>query len=270
MSTDAPMSSRDYPVEWHQYVDHLAGRVQLDIAGFSVHSEITRGLITRVYLPLLWHLHRSSSRRLLAGLTGIPGSGKSTFAAMLQHVADAVLAHGDLVVIGMDGWHYTNDELARRSARDEAGDVISLRQRKGGPESFDVDALANALRRVRDAEQDIALPVYDRRRHDPVADGVAVPASARIVLVEGNYMLNRTPPWDRVSGQLDVRLYLVCDESLARQRVIDRHIRGGLTADEAHEKFEKNDRLNTRIVLNTLNHADLIIRLDDTSGVLTG
>src|SRR5690606_6090836 len=126
--------------------------------------------------------------RLLAGLAGIPAGGKSTFTAALAHVAGRVLGPDRFITIGMDGWHLPNAILDRRWTTDEHGHRVPLRRRKGGPQSFGVLAMTAALRQLREARRTVRLPVYDRRLHDPVPDGITVGQEVDIILIEGNYL----------------------------------------------------------------------------------
>ena len=249
----------------------LSGRVSLSVSGLPTTIRITADHLERVYLPLLAMLddmRRTRGGRVLAGLAGIPGSGKSTFTAVLSHVADAVLGPGRLVAVGLDGWHWPNAVLDARTTRDAAGREIPLRRRKGGPESYDVQAFAAALRELRAADQAGSLPIYDRRRHEPVANGLTVDPSVTLVLVEGNFVLSDATPWARVAAMLEPKLFLTCDRTEAGAGVVDRHVRGGATAEEAVAKFEANDRLNTEFVLETAARIDVRIRVDDETGDL--
>jgi len=251
------------PSSWLERIGVLAGPVTLEVAGYATRLDITAVQLERVYLPLLALLEdRAANGRVVAGLAGVPGSGKSTFAGALAYVADRVLGPGRFAVVGIDGWHYPNEILDQLTTTDAAGKRVSLRERKGAPESFDVAALAEALQRLRDTDEPVRLPVYDRRRHDPVPDGLQVTPEARMVLVEGNFLLGGTPPWDAVSSLLDPRLFLVSASALARERVVARHIRGGCTPSEADAKYANNDRINAEIVQAAVGRADFVIQLE--------
>lgn len=253
------------PIDWVQKIPALTGPIELVVAGYTTLVRLTTEELTHLYLPLLRTLDRQrrvQDTRVLAGLAGIPGSGKSTFAEMLKQVADRVLGDDRVAVVGMDGWHWPNAVLDARTTRDEAGNAIPLRQRKGGPESFDVDALIQCSRALRDAKGDVRLPGYDRKLHEPVPDALSISAAVRIVLVEGNYLLSRTPPWDRVSEVLSPKLLLTCDAGVTRERTIARHIRGGMSAKEAADKYEMNDQPNADIILRDASNADLVISFD--------
>lgn len=261
------MQERDiilaYPDAWRTRTAALVGPITLDLAGHPTTIELTTAQLERVFLPLLALFDtRCSASRIVTGLAGVPGGGKSTVGAVLQHVADQLWGPGRLVLVAMDGWHYPNAVLDRLTTKDAEGRTVPLRQRKGGPESYDVSALADAIGRLKRADAMCRLPVYSRKLHDPVADAVEVPADARIVLVEGNFLLSADPPWDTVSRLLDVKCYLESDLSEARERVLARHVRGGLSHEQALAKFEVNDRFNTEAVLATRGHADVMIRMD--------
>jgi len=251
------------PSSWLERIGVLACPVTLDVAGYATRVDITAAQIEHVYLPLLALLEdRATDGRVVAGLAGVPGSGKSTFAGALAYVADRVLGPGRFAVVGMDGWHYPNAILDQLTTTDAAGKPVSLRERKGAPDSFDVAALAEALQRLRETDGAVRLPVYDRRRHDPVPDGLQVTPEARMVLVEGNFLLGDTPPWDAVSSRLDPKLLLASEPALARERVIARHIRGGCTPGEADAKYANNDRLNAEIVQAAAGRADFIVQIE--------
>ncbi len=240
----------------------LAGAVTFDLAGQATTVGLSAAFLERVCFPLLAMLDgRCGQGRLVAALAGVPGGGKSTVGAILEHVAGVLWGTGRLVLVAMDGWHYPNAVLDQRTTRSVDGRTIPLRQRKGGPESYDVPALAEALGRLRRGDVACRLPAYSRTLHDPVADAVEVPVGARIVLVEGNYLLSVDPPWDAVSRLLDVKCFLVADPDEARRRVLARHVRGGSREEQAVAKYETNDRLNTEAVLATRCQADVIIRM---------
>lgn len=212
-------------------------------------------------------LHRLAGRRYLLGVTGIPGSGKSTFAhALAQAVNDHAAAqsgetdapdqppnehphHAPLAaVLPMDGFHLTGAQL----------DAADLRHRKGAPETFDTEAFIALLTRLHE-DSEVKAPAYSRELHEPVAEAVTFTPATQLVIVEGNYLLLDDPPWDRVRPQLNETWFLDVPEEVAMDRVRRRHIRGGRSDSEANHKIEINDRLNTARVLPTRHRADRII-----------
>ncbi len=257
-----PPLSHPIPNEWHHAVAALAGTVELEVAGFTERVHLDRGVLERLHLPLLAMLDeawRSCGRRVIAGLAGIPGGGKSTLAASLAYVATRLMPAA-FAVVPMDGFHLPNDELDRRSFVDVDGNAVSLRSRKGSPASFDVEALLSAMKALHDAMKPVSLPVYDRKLHEPVPDRLIVPPAVRIVLLEGNYLFLDVPPWDRLGSLLKPRICLDGDTALARERIISRHMRGGLDRAAAEGKYEINDLPNTKAVSASMSHADLAVR----------
>ncbi|GMU22946.1 MAG: nucleoside/nucleotide kinase family protein [Phycisphaerae bacterium] len=252
-----------YPDDWETHVQELTGPVLLDVAGYVTPVDLRAEQVRCVLLPLLAHVRErreaNPAGRLMVGLAGVPGGGKSTFAALLAWVARRVWPAGGLVVLGMDGWHWPNAVLDRRTIVDLQGRRVPLRRRKGGPESFDVDALANALQRLK-AGEDLRLPVYDRRLHDPRPEALCVGSEAGVVLVEGNYLLSPQPPWVRLLALWDLRLFLECDLDRAATQIMGRHMKGGSSEQEARDKYESNDRLNMVAVAATEPQAELTVQ----------
>lgn len=249
---------------WLRQTETLVGPLTVKVAGYDVEVELTPPALERVFLPVLDLLHDRGPGRVIAGLAGIPGGGKSTFAAVLQKIADLVLP-GQLATVGIDGWHYPNAVLDVRTTRDPQGNIIPLRQRKGGPESYDIDAMLSDLRRLREARTAVSLPAYDRTLHEPVADALTVAPDVRMVLFEGNYVLGGVagvPAWDQVAAVLAPRMYLAADRAAAEQQTVARHIRGGLAPEQARDRYDRNDRLNTDLIEATAGRADVTISLE--------
>ncbi|MBI4580081.1 MAG: hypothetical protein HY718_10295 [Planctomycetes bacterium] len=259
-----------FPSHWLDQLSGMPRVLTLDVAGYPGSVNINRDDLARVYLPVLHVMQTAlveSQRRIVAGLGGIPGSGKSTFAAVLARIADIIWGTGRLAVVGMDGWHWPNAVLDVRTTTDESGNAVPLRQRKGGPDSYDIAGIAAAVNELRAADHPVSLPVYDRRRHDPVAEGIAVSPGTSIVLLEGNYLLDAHSPWGAVSQRLRPRLFLECDVAAARDRVVARHVRGGLSPDQAAAKYEANDRLNAIAAAATAANAHYVIRFEPQPAV---
>ena len=89
-----------------------------------------------------------SPRRLLVGMAGVPGSGKSTVShALCQHLnatSSPVMARA--VVVGMDGYHLTRAQL------DSMPDPAEAHRRRGAPWTFDGAAFVAALDELRHIE----------------------------------------------------------------------------------------------------------------------
>lgn len=185
-------------------------------------------------------------RRTLLGITGAPGSGKSTFAARLQQEFGPDMA----VVVPMDGFHLGNAII----------EGTPLRQRKGAMDTFDVGGFLSLLQRlVRRDESVVYAPEFRRTLDEPVAASIAVPASVPLVITEGNYLLAETPDWKHVRTLLDEVWFMETPPALRLARLADRHIEFGMDRAAAEAWATGPDEANAALIEATRQDADRII-----------
>lgn len=191
---------------------------------------------------------RRGRRRILVGLTGPPGVGKSTLGqALLDRLGTGA------VLVPMDGFHLSNRVLRE----------LGLSDRKGAPETFDAAGYVALLRRLRQQEPEpVYAPEFRREIEEPVAGAVAVPPTATVILTEGNYLLLDRGPWARVRDLLDATWYLQADDELRVNRLIARHVAYGRTPEAARAWVMRSDETNARLIAATAGRADLVVRLD--------
>lgn len=181
--------------------------------------------------------------RVVLGVTGPPGAGKSTLAAQL-----AATAPGS-VVVPMDGFHLADAELTR----------LGLRERKGAINTFDAYGYLALLQRIRTGQHVVYAPAFDRALEQPVAGSIAVPYDARLVIAEGNYLLDDAEPWPAVAAQLTEVWYLDVDRAERRRRLEARHVEFGKSPAEASAWVDVVDESNARRIESTRAKADLIV-----------
>ena len=185
--------------------------------------------------------------RLMVAVAGPPGSGKSTLADSLR---DALMVAGEsAVVVPMDGFHFDDIILNRRGHR----------PRKGAPWTFDVAGFEVLLKRIRAREPDIAIPVFDRTMELSKAAADIVNATDRFMIIEGNYLLLNSEPWNRLKPLFDVSLFLDVSLDEIERRLTGRILAHGHDAAYAKHWIESNDMLNVREVI--ANSADPDIRI---------
>ncbi|HEX3593064.1 MAG TPA: nucleoside/nucleotide kinase family protein [Pseudonocardiaceae bacterium] len=190
-------------------------------------------------------LIRPGERRIL-GLTGAPGVGKSTLALALCEALGPVAAR-----VPMDGFHLANQVLVS----------LGLADRKGSPPTFDVGGFHALLRRLRANDEDVVYaPEFFREFEEPIAGALAVPRDVPLVVVEGNYLLLDEGRWQQTAGLLDEVWYLRAEDTLRRDRLIERHQAGGRSLAAARAWVTGNDEPNAELVAATADRADLIIR----------
>ena len=193
----------------------------------------------------------SASGRLLVGLVGAPGAGKSTVAAALS------AALPGSAVLPMDGFHLPQAELV----------ALGRRDRMGAPDTFDVDAfvaLLTSLRNLHNSGEMVLAPGFDRRVEEPVPDAITLTPELWCVIVEGNYLLLREHGWHRVAPLLDLSVGIVLDDETRHERLIARHIAFGKTPDAARAWALGPDERNAAAIAATLERADYL--LDTSAG----
>lgn len=199
--------------------------------------------------------------RAVVGITGSPGAGKTTLATAVAARVD-VLAGGTAeapvaVHVPMDGFHLSNATLDR----------LGLHDRKGALETFDGWGFLVLLRRLLvETDHTVYAPGFDRTLDEGVTGQVAVPASARLVVVEGNYLLVDADPWSQVPDVLAETWFCETPESVRLQRLISRHEAGGRSHEAALAWAETVDGRNAALVDATRSRADLVISGTEPSG----
>jgi len=187
-----------------------------------------------------------TGERAVLGICGPPGAGKSTLSERLVTALDP-----DAVLIGMDGFHLAQVELAR----------LDRAERKGAPDTFDAAGYVNLLTRLKSHPEGetVYAPLFRRDLEEPIACAVPVPPEVRLIVTEGNYLLLPDPPWNRIRPLLTESWFLAPDETLRRDRLQTRHEAYGRTLEEARERTLGSDERNAILINATRDTATLII-----------
>jgi pantothenate kinase len=186
-----------------------------------------------------------NSTRYMVAIAGPPGSGKTTLSADL---CNQLVAMGEqAIVVPMDGFHYDDIVLNARGHR----------ARKGAPHTFDVGGFESLLKRIRSGEPDIAIPVFDRKLELSRNAADIVAKNARIILIEGNYLLLRESPWSGLRPLFDYTIYLHVPVEELQRRLTRRILAHGHDLAFAANWIASNDLLNIRHVIDNSIEADL-------------
>ncbi len=195
-------------------------------------------------------------QRVIIGIAGAPGAGKTTLAEDLVAALADGRPPGDPGVahLPMDGFHLADVQL----------DALGLRQRKGAPETFDAHGYLETLRRLRSGDPaTVYVPGFERELEQPVAAAIALPASAQVVVSEGNYLLVEQEPWPQVRALLDEVWFVDITDPERLRRLVARHTRFGKDTDAATSWALGPDQANADLVLSTRERADLVVVAPD-------
>jgi pantothenate kinase len=194
-------------------------------------------------------LLQDSPQRFILGVVGKPGVGKSTFTDYLREQLSSEL----VAILPMDGFHMSNEKLIE----------LGRRERKGAPDTFDVNDFVETLANVRDGHGvDIRFPIFNREIEASIPHAGLVPAGVKLVIVEGNYLLHDQSGWEKIAIHLDESWFLSVDDDLRMERLIARHIEFGKSPEDAKTWSQGTDEVNAKLIQLTQPRADYEVKLD--------
>ncbi len=189
--------------------------------------------------------------RILVGIAGCPGAGKTTLARqVVAQINDLLGSDNSAVHLPLDGFHLANSTL----------NALGWQGQKGAIDTFDGWGFVALLRRLlTEVDHAIYAPSFDRRMNDPIAAEITVLPSVRVVVVEGNYLLNESPPWNQVNSLLHESWFCATGEAERYRRLVERHERHGRSAEAAREWAESVDGPNARLIESTRHRAGMVV-----------
>jgi len=159
----------------------------------SFNDQISLQDVTDIYLPLahLIQIYKRSKEDLafskgiflqreskkqpfIIGVSGSVAVGKSTTSRLLQILLSRIVPRASVELVTTDGFLYPNSVLIEQ-------DILN---RKGFPESYDMEALLNFLDQLKNG-QDVDIPVYSHEIYDIVPGQKQRVEAADFVIVEG-------------------------------------------------------------------------------------
>ena len=218
-----------------------------EINGLPQELKFSKGAVDKIFKPFLLklsELREITDRKIVAFIAAPPAAGKTSLVQFLEKLSREHIELSNVRALGMDGFHYPAEYLkANKISKD--GQEILLNDIKGAPETFDVDALQEKLREVRQEGTD--WHIYDRTIHDVVHNVLSVEDD--IILLEGNYLLLKEPRWTNIRVLADYTVFIKARPENLKERLISRKMFSGLSREEAEKFYYYSDSKNVERVL---------------------
>lgn len=184
----------------------------------SLNDKLSLADVKDIYLPLVEiidvyeknyrNLRRAKSsflsRRyepspMIIGVSGSVAVGKSTTARVLQNLLQKFYPEKNVEMLTTDGFLYPNAELIKRG----------ILNRKGFPESYDMEKLIQFLLDVKIGKSHVQYPIYSHRIYDVIADAHNEIHEPDILIVEGiNVLQLRSNQQIYASDFFDFSIYV--------------------------------------------------------------
>ena len=168
----------------------------------------------------------------IIGVAGSVASGKSTFSRILELLLKKSLKGLNIKLLTTDGFLYPNSVLEENN----------LMEKKGFPESYDIDSFYKFLSSVKAGVSKTYAPIYSHNLYDIIPDEKLEIIDPDVVIIEGINVLQSAKSKDKktileVQDFLNFSIYLDADERYLRQWYIDRFLSLRLAALNNKEDF---------------------------------
>lgn len=165
---------------------------------------LSKALFLHEYLPM---------PPFIIGIAGSVAVGKSTVARLLKTTLSRMFKSLDVQLITTDGFLYPNQVLKEKASLN----------RKGFPESYDMEALIDFLNRVKSGQKDIPVPIYSHDIYDIVPEKYETISQPDILIVEGiNTLQLPANQQIYVSDFFDFSVFIDANPDLIEQWYLER------------------------------------------------
>lgn len=127
---------------------------------------VSKGLFLHEYVPV---------PPFIIGIAGSVAVGKSTTARLLQTILARMFKRRNVQLITTDGFLYPNNVLQAKG----------IMNRKGFPESYDMEKLIDFLNQVKNGQEEIKVPLYSHNVYDIIEGEYELIQQPDILIVEG-------------------------------------------------------------------------------------
>lgn len=198
--------------------------------------------LLNLYVTAMQSLHIASQDFLgkpepkvpyIIGVAGSVAVGKSTVSRILKALLSRWPNHPRVTVVTTDGFLYSNDFL-------KANDLMN---RKGFPESYDVNALISFLIDVKSGKQNVKAPVYSHQFYDIVPNEFIEVNKPDILILEGLniFQTGTSKPGQQpalfVSDFFDFSIFVDAETNIIKQWYVDRVVKFSQTTFRDQKSF---------------------------------
>jgi pantothenate kinase len=243
--------------------------LDISVNDLHVRARISASEWADAWRPLMARIHdmwlAHYPKRFLVAIAGPPGAGKSVFAEELHFIIDKGILHKEAHTVSplpMDGFHFSNAYLQEHTRKLPDGKEILLSSVKGAPDTIDVVRLRRYMSALVGRPEFVPWPGYSRNIHDVVPDKFKVHESVNLVIIEGNYLLVNRGGFMGLPEMFNLRIYVDAPAPKIIANLVDRHIKGGKSLEEAKEWVKRIDLPNARVAESSRQMADVVIERD--------
>ncbi|MFS1663695.1 type I pantothenate kinase [Streptococcus sp. zg-JUN1979] len=148
----------------------------------------------------------------IIGISGSVAVGKSTTSRLLQLLLARTFSHSHVELVTTDGFLYPNAYLKEHQ----------LLNRKGFPESYDMERLLSFLEAVKNG-QESRIPRYSHKIYDIIPNDFQTISSPDFLIVEGiNVFQNQQNNHLYISDYFDFSIYIDADSKLIESWYLER------------------------------------------------
>lgn len=198
----------------------------------SLNDRVSLEDVQDIYIPMIslfdfyWRHHQIKQQKqqhflgkvqrsvpFIIGVSGSVSVGKSTTARLLQTLLQQVYPTKKIELMTTDGFLFSNEQLAKKGILDK----------KGFPESYDMEHLVSFLWSVKTSDEAVQAPVYSHDIYDIVPNVYQTIQKPDVLIVEGINVLQLPPNRDiYVSDFFDWSIFVDADPNHIEQWFLER------------------------------------------------
>ncbi|OGT41856.1 MAG: type I pantothenate kinase [Gammaproteobacteria bacterium RIFCSPHIGHO2_12_FULL_40_19] len=205
---------------------------QMEMVSLKEVAEIYLPLsrLLSLYVTAMQSLHQASQRFLgtpepkvpyIIGVAGSVAVGKSTTSRVLKALLSRWPNHPRVTVVTTDGFLYPNQILEQQG----------IMNRKGFPESYDLNALLQFLVAVKSGKNEVKAPLYSHQFYDVIPNEYITVNKPDILILEGlNILQMGVPKLGQqspifVSDFFDFSIFVDAEVTMIQKWYVDRVVK---------------------------------------------